>query len=99
MPIFLAALGGVLINIAGSFVLRMLVALGVSLVTYTGVNASLDWLKSQAVSSLQGVGAEVLSLVGLLQVGTCISIVTSAMTVRLLLSGFTSDTVKRWVTK
>jgi hypothetical protein len=99
MPVFLATLGGVLLNIAGSFALRVLVSLGISLVTYKGINTSLDWLKSQAISSIQGLNSDILGIIGVLQVGTCISIIFSAMTARLLITGFSSDTVKRWVTK
>lgn len=99
MPVFLATLGGVLLNIAGSFLLRMLVAAGISLVTYKGINTTLDWLKGQAISSIQGLNGDIMGMIGVLQVGTCISIIFSAMTARLLITGFSSDTVKRWVTK
>ncbi|OGT14457.1 MAG: cobalt ABC transporter permease [Gallionellales bacterium RIFCSPHIGHO2_02_FULL_57_16] len=99
MPAVLAMLGGLLLNIAGSLVLRVLTALGLSLVTYTGVNASLDWLKAQAVTAFQGLGAEVLGMLGTLRVGQCISIVFSAMVARQVVNGMSSDTVKRWVTK
>lgn len=99
MPVFLAMLGGVLIQISGSIVLRVLTSLGVSLITYTGINASLGFLKNQAVSSFSGLGADVINMLSLLQVGSCISLVFSAMLARHVLMGLTSDTVKSWVTK
>lgn len=99
MPVFLATLGGVLLNIAGSFALRILTSLGISLVTYTGINTTLDWLKGQAIVSIQGLNGDVMGMIGVLQIGTCISIIFSAMTARLLITGFSGDTVKRWVTK
>lgn len=99
MPIFIAALGGMLINLVGSLVGRVLVALGIGLVTYTGVSSSLDFLKSQAISSFASLPAEMMAIIGLMKVGVCISIVTSAITARLVLNGLTGGTFKRWVHK
>lgn len=99
MPIFVAALGGMLINLVGTLVGRVLVALGIAVVTYTGVNASLDALKSSALTSMMSLPPEMLAIMGLLKVGVCISIVTSATAARLLLNGLTGGTFKRWVHK
>lgn len=99
MPIFIAAIGGMLINVAGSIVGRVLVALGVSVVTYTGISASLAFLKQQAVSSFYSLPPEVLQIVGAMKVGVAISIVSSALVARLVLNGLTGDTMKRWVYK
>lgn len=99
MPVFVAAIGGMLINLVGTLVGRVLVALGIGVVTYTGMNSSLGFLKSQAVSAFSGLPAEVLSIIGIMKVGVCISIITSAITARLLLNGLTGDTFKRWVHK
>ena len=57
MPVFIAALGGMLINIVGSLVGRVLVALGMAVVTYTGVNASLEAMKTQAIQSFAALPA------------------------------------------
>lgn len=99
MPVFISALGGMLINLVGTLVGRVLVALGLALVTYTGVNATLDFLKNSAVSSLISLPPEMLSIMGVLKVGVCISIVTSAVAARLVLDGLTGGTFKRWVNK
>lgn len=99
MPIFVAAIGGMLINLVGTLAGRVLVALGIGVITYTGVGASLDFLKDQAVSAFSGLPAEMLSIMGLMKVGVCISIITSAITARLLLNGLSGDTFKRWVHK
>lgn len=99
MPVFLAALGGVLINIVGTLAGRVLIALGIGVVTYTGLSTTLDWLKSQAVSAFTGMPAQVVQLAAYLQVGTCISIVTSAMAARALINGLSGDTFKKWVLK
>lgn len=99
MPVFVAAIGGMLINLVGTLVGRVLVALGVSVVTYTGLNASLDALKAQAVASFSALPPEVLSMLSMMRVGQCISIVSSAIAARMLLNGLTGDTFKRWVYK
>lgn len=99
MPVFIAAIGGMLINIVGSLVGRVLVALGMAVVTFTGVNASLDALKVEAISSFQMLPPEVFGMLALMKVGVVISIVTSAIAARLLLNGLTSDTFKRWTLK
>lgn len=99
MPTFVAAIGGMLINLVGSLVGRVLVALGMAVVTYTGVNATMESLKAQAVQSFLSLPPEVFGMLALMRVGQCISIVTSAIAARLLLDGLTSDTFKRWVLK
>lgn len=99
MPVFVAAIGGMLINLVGTLVGRVLVALGLSVITYTGVNATLEALKSQAVQSFTALPPEVYGMLGMMRVGQCISIITSAIAARLLLDGLTSDTFKRMVTK
>lgn len=99
MPAFIAAFLGGLISITGSLVGRVMVALGISVVTYSGVNSSLSWLRSQAVAALQGTGADVVGMLSVMRVGQCISIVTSAIVARALITGINSDTVRRWVLK
>ena len=60
MPVFIAAFGGMLLNIVGSMVGRIFVALGLSVFTYKGIESTVTWLKSQAVSSLSGLPSEAL---------------------------------------
>lgn len=99
MPVFIAAIGGMLLNIVGSLVGRVLVALGIGVVTYTGVSATLDALRDQAVSALGALPPEIAGALALMKVGVSISIITSAIAARMLLDGLTSDTFKRWVHK
>lgn len=99
MPVFIAAIGGMLINLVGTIVGRVMIALGISVVTYTGLSATLDWLKVQAVGAFQGMPAEAVQLAAYMQVGTCISIVTSAMAARAVINGLQGDSFKRWVLK
>ena len=99
MPVFIAAIGGMLLNIVGSMVGRVFIALGLSVITYKGLETTVNWLKSQAVSSLSGLPSDALSLVAYMRVGEAISIVSSAVLTRLLLDGVQSDSFKKWVLK
>jgi hypothetical protein len=83
----------------GTLVGRVLVALGISVITYTGIAITLDALKAQAISAFSSLPPEVFGLLGILRVGQCISIVTSAIAAKLVLDGLTGDTVKKWVNK
>lgn len=99
MPVFIAAFGGMLINLVGTLAGRVLIGLGIGVVTYTGMQTSLDWLKMSALSALNGMPAEAVQLIAFFKVGTCISIVTSAILARQLINGISGDTFKRWVLK
>lgn len=99
MPVFIAAIGGMLINLVGTLAGRVLVALGISVVTYTGMSASIDALKAQAVGAFGGLPVEVMGMLSTMRVGQCISIVTSAILARMVVNGLGGDTFKKWVLK
>jgi hypothetical protein len=99
MPLFIASLLGGLINIAGTIAGQVLIGLGISVVTYTGMSTTIDWLKSGAVAALSGLPAEAIGILGLMKVGVCISMVFSAIAVKMSLDGLTSGTVKKWISK
>lgn len=99
MPIFIAALGGMLINICGYLAGRVLIALGFAVITYTGLSAGLEALKTQAITAFMGLPPEIFQILSMMKVGTCISILTSAISARMLLNGIQGDTFKRWVLK
>ena len=79
MPAILAALLGGLINIVGTMAGRVLVALGIGVVTYSGISATLNWLKTEAIQSVSGLPAEVIGFIAYMKVGVCINIIFSAM--------------------
>ena len=99
MPAILAALLGGLINIVGTMAGRVLVALGIGVVTYSGMRVTLEWLKTQAVQSVSGLPAELIGLIAYMKVGVCINIIFSAILIRAALNGLTGDKMKRWVLK
>jgi hypothetical protein len=99
MPLLIAAIGGMLINLVGTLVGRVLIALGISVVTYSGLSFTLDWMKGQAVAALGGMPSEVIGMMSTMKVGVAISIVTSALLARQVLNGLSGDTMKKWVGK
>lgn len=99
MPVFIAAIGGMLINLVGTLVGRVLIALGLSVVTYTGMSSTLNWLKAQAVQAFSGASADVVGMLSTMKVGVAISIVSSAILAKAVLNGISSDSFKKWVLK
>lgn len=99
-PLIAALIGG-LIQAAGSLVGRVMIALGIGLVSFSGFSSVLAAVKAKAFVFL-GNAAAVASIsgyVGLFQVGTCINIIASAYVIRFTLMGLQGDTLKKWVTK
>lgn len=90
MPLFVAALIGGLINVAATLAGRVLLALGFASITYTGLSTSLAWVKTQAVSSFGGLPAQVIGMLAYMKVGECISIITSALLLRMFLNGLSA---------
>lgn len=99
MPYLVGALLSGLIQIVGTLVGRVLVALGLGLVTYSGISASLNYLKASAVSAALGLGPDVVGMLSILKVGVSINVIFSAMLARLIIQGLQGDAVKKWVTK
>lgn len=98
MHMFIAALLGGLVQIAGTLVGKVLLSLGIGFVVYSGIDAALDTIKDLAFDSLAGVasfGPALVELVGVLQIGTCLNIVFSAYAARLVLAGVTGGALKR----
>lgn len=67
---------------------RVLVALGLTIVTITGVNSAYNILVAQVISHLGAVPASILMLFGLAGIGQGLGIVFGAMTYRLALYVF-----------
>ena len=97
MPIFLAAMMGGLINIAGTIAGRVLLALGISIVTYTGLTQSLDYLRDQAIDSFSALPPDIVAMLALMKVGSAFSIVLSAIVVKWTLSGLTGGNLRKMV--
>lgn len=90
MPIWVASLMGGLVQVAGTLVGRVLLALGVSFLSYQGIDTSLTWLSSQIASAFAGLPAQVVSVLSAAGVGSALGIVMSALAARLVLDSLTS---------
>lgn len=99
MPIFIAALLGGLVSAAGSLVGRVLIALSIGYVSYTGLDLILSAIESQIHASFTGFPALALSVLALLKVDVCINIALSACAARLVLAGITSGKLTKMVIK
>lgn len=99
MPWIVGLFGNMLLGIAGSLVAQVLVGLGVGVVTYTGTDMVITWLRTNAITAFQGLPAEVVGMLALMKVGTCIAIIFSAMVMRMTLSGIAGGASKAFVKK
>lgn len=99
MPVFLASLLGGLVGLTGSIVGRAMIALGIGVVTYSGLSVTLDYVKAQALTAINGLPAEVVGLLGYMGVGVFLNMIFSAFAARLVLNGLTGDAIKKWVIK
>lgn len=97
MQLLAAAILGALIQGASTLVGRILISLGIGFVTYSGLDAAVDWAFDQVVSNIQGLPADVLQLLGVLQVDTAITMISSAYTARLALAGLSGGSIRKMV--
>lgn len=92
MPAILAALGSVLASLLTWFVGKVLAIIGFGFVTYLGVKPFYDATMSQIRSMMRVSSPEFLPLIewmGVLRVDVMISIVISAVGIKLLMRGLT----------
>ncbi|GAB2879463.1 hypothetical protein GCM10027046_04280 [Uliginosibacterium flavum] len=93
-----AAIIGALIAAAGTLLVQFLLSASIGVVTYSGITYALDFLRQMFMDSASGLPAGVVGLLGILKVGTSFSILMSAVTMRLTLSGV-QGTVSRFKIK
>jgi hypothetical protein len=95
MPIFLAALFGGLVQLAGSMVGRVLIALGIGYATYTGVSSGIGAIQSTVQGYFTGAPATIVAMLGMLKADVCVSILVSAIVARLTLNGLTGGSLAK----
>ena len=99
MQIFIGALIGALIQMAGTMVGKVLLSLGIGLAVYTGVDSSITWARDFVISSISATHSQTVAAASTMKVGVCISIIFSALVTKLTLNGLTGGVMKRWVNK
>lgn len=87
MPVLIVWLLRGLLGIAPSLIAMVLTRLGVGMVTYTGISALTNTLSTQIFGMFGSIDSFGMQMLGLLQVGTCINIMLSAITVKLTIKG------------
>jgi hypothetical protein len=100
MPAFLIpAICGALITVATSLVGRIIMALGMGVISYVGLNAGLDVFRSYFSNAMGSAGPILAGMCGVLQLDVCLSIFIAAGLARLAIAGATSGTFKRFAMK
>lgn len=96
--LFIPALVGALRVAVASMVVRGFMALGFGFVSYKGIDLAVGKLKDAAISGLQGIPADALTLVGYLWLDKALSVIFSAVVVALSMKAL-NGTLKRVVAK
>lgn len=99
MPLWVASLVGGFLEVMASMVGRVLIALGLGVVTYNGLDAGLSFFRQKMIDSLGSAGANVAGMAGVLQLDVVLSILIAAATMKLLINGASGGAIKRWVGK
>lgn len=98
MPFIVALLGG-LLTVAGSMVGRILLALGMGYVTYSGFDVGVTWLLDQIKSNIGSMGADTVSFLAYMWVDKAIGLIFSAYSAALVVKMAGSTKLTKLITK
>lgn len=98
MPLILALIGA-LVRAVGPIASQVMLALGFSFISYSGIDLAVNEMKDAAMSSLNGNGALFIQFVGVFQIGTAINMIASAYVGRTILQGITGGKLTKMITK
>lgn len=100
MPILLSIVGA-LIPFAASFVGRIILALGFGFVEFQGINTLITYVTTEVNTAMGGLGGygEIAAWAGLFKIDVHVSILLSAVGVKVLLNSLGGGTVRRLVQK
>lgn len=100
MPAIISMILGALISLVSSVVGRVLLALGLGFVEFAGISVLLNKVKVYASNALGSVSGSVLiDWAGFFRLDVHISIILSAIGVRMALNALTGGSIKRLVRK
>ncbi len=97
-----SAIVGFLAQACVSLVGRVLVALGIGFVAFTGLEAMLGGVKSLFLSYVASVGSlpwNVVGILGVLKVGTSMNMILTTLAVRASLAGLSGGSIRKMVQK
>lgn len=99
MPAILIALAGMLTQLCASMVGRVLLAIGVSFVTYKGLDVAFSHLRELVMGQMSGLGARVIVMASAAGVWDAIDMIFAAITARLTISGIRNGSFTRMLYK
>ena len=100
MPAFLIPMIiGALITATTSIVGRVIMALGFGVVSYVGLNATIGVFKGYFYNALNSTAYNLAGMAGVLKLDVVLSIFIAAGLARLVISGATSGTLKKFTMK
>jgi hypothetical protein len=97
MPIWLAPVIGGVLSVLSSIVGRVLIALGISYVTYKGLDLGVNWIKEEIVSNVGGMPAVTARFLGYFWVDRAITMIFSAFSAALALKTAGSTVLTKMV--
>ena len=80
MPLLIAAFWGALIQIMGTLVGKIILALGLSFVTYQGMDTLVGFGEGYVIAHLQGLPADAIQFFAWMNLDKAVSMIFSAMT-------------------
>lgn len=98
-PRLAAAILGAFIQGSKTLVGKILLALGISYVTYSGIQAGVDAAKAEVITRLTGLPQVLVQIAAATKVDVAVSILFSAIVARLLIQGLTGGSLKKMVLK
>lgn len=101
MPAIISTLLSGLLSLVGTFVGRVLLSLGLGFVEYQGIKTLMDTVTSRLTDSLTGLTGFPLMLAwaGFFRIDVIISLMVSAIGVKLVLMGLQGNTIKKLIRK
>lgn len=98
MPALIYGLIAALTQVVGSLVGRILVALGIQYVTYSGFDLILSQIVDQAIS-FDGIPGAIAHYIGFFRITEVVSIITGAITARFTINGLRNGAITSMMVK
>lgn len=99
LPLLLGpAIIGAMSVAIGSLAWRVVIALGIGVVSYTGVTSMVDTMRGSVISNMSGIGGDVIGLIAYLWIDKGLTVIFSAVTI-LLSMRILTGTLKKFVLK
>jgi len=96
MFIVKALLGGLLLLVS-TFVGKVLFALGMGYMVFRGIDATMAGTVDQILIQYGKLPSDLKNVLAYMQVGSCINIILSGVSIRLMLMGLHSDTITKLI--